>query len=284
MVMAVVHFLCSSGRASTLTITINQETVSLVLRQDDRELTSATLKGIANLTLKSSTPTTFIAKSKNATLTIRVEGELFSIIVRNQASDVVEVEIPLGAESWYGLGHFMRQCWPLETASLDVGPFYPFDNGPTGVCTLTDPTVISTSGLLVKVDDSSPCLHVGLNASPVHTREDRNWTTGSLNQTRKILPLRAELANGDGLLRIQSRRTFDCPRVGHPWQDDAERHAHRATTPELRFALGSTQNVRAACELALAHVAEKPRKAPPLDLLRDPIWTTWAQYGEGVDQ
>ena len=30
-------------------------------------------------------------------------------------------------------GHLMRQLWPLNRASLETGPYYPFDNGPNGV-------------------------------------------------------------------------------------------------------------------------------------------------------
>ena len=33
----------------------------------------------------------------------------------------------------------MRQLWPLNRASLETGPFYPFDNGPNGVNTLVAP-------------------------------------------------------------------------------------------------------------------------------------------------
>lgn len=284
MVMAVSHVLHTADRSSSLAITLNQTTTSLAILRDGRELTPATIKGLPGLRLKSATPGSFVAKSNSATMAIRVEAELFHISLRNEESDFVELEVPLGTDSWYGLGHFMRQSWPLETASLDFGPFYPFDNGPTGVCTHVDPTVISTSGLLVKADDSSPCLHVGLNSSPVHTHAGRKWTTGSLNQLREILPLCSDESQGDGLLRIQSRRFFDSAGVGHPWWDDSERHGHRAITPELRFALGATQNVRTACDLLLAHVADKPRKSPPIELLRDPIWTTWAQYGVDVDQ
>lgn len=33
----------------------------------------------------------------------------------------------------------MRQLWPLNRASLETGPYYPFDNGPNGVNTLVAP-------------------------------------------------------------------------------------------------------------------------------------------------
>jgi hypothetical protein len=40
---------------------------------------------------------------------------------------------------WLLAGHLMRQLWPLNRASLETGPFFPFDNGPNGVNTLVAP-------------------------------------------------------------------------------------------------------------------------------------------------
>ncbi len=40
---------------------------------------------------------------------------------------------------WFGGGHFMRQLWPLDAASWETGPYYPFDNGPNGLNTLISP-------------------------------------------------------------------------------------------------------------------------------------------------
>lgn len=284
MVIPIVHCLRGLNAASHLDITIHHASAVLSLGRDDHKLTCALVKGLPNLQLVHATCDSFAAKSATASLSIRVDGELFHVAASSADGDSVEVQLPLADHSWYGLGHFMRQCWPLETGSLDIGPFYPFDNGPTGVCTLADPTLISTAGLLVSVDDSSPCLHLGLNSSPAATRPPRVFTTGSLNQLRTILPMRAELADGDGLLRIQSRRRFDWTAVTHPWRDDPDRHAHRDTIPQLRFCLGGAPHVRAASQLYLAKIAKTPRKCPPIRMLRDPIWTTWAQYGVDVDQ
>lgn len=53
-----------------------------------------------------------------------------------------QAEIKLDIESaghWFGGGHLMRQLWPLNRASLETGPFFPFDNGPNGVNTLVAP-------------------------------------------------------------------------------------------------------------------------------------------------
>lgn len=58
----------------------------------------------------------------------------------------------------------MRQLWPLNRASLETGPWYPFDNGPNGVNTLVGPQWLTSQGLLVMTDPDTPFLHVGMNA------------------------------------------------------------------------------------------------------------------------
>ena len=50
-----------------------------------------------------------------------------------------------------------------------VGPCYPFDNGPTGLNTLATASWVNSTGLLVLADPDTPFLHVGLNA-PVTRR------------------------------------------------------------------------------------------------------------------
>ena len=62
-----------------------------------------------------------------------------------------------------------------------VGPFFPFDNGPNGTNTLLAPNWMTTAGLLVLANPDTPFLHVGLNA-PVLGPHDgwiqRSWGTG----------------------------------------------------------------------------------------------------------
>jgi hypothetical protein len=49
--------------------------------------------------------------------------------------DVVAVAVMPRGWVRRGAGHMMRQLWPLNRASLETGPWYPFDNGPNGVGT-----------------------------------------------------------------------------------------------------------------------------------------------------
>lgn len=51
----------------------------------------------------------------------------------------------------YGGAHMMRQLWPLNLASLEIGPLTPFDNGPNGINTTVGNAWVTSSGLAVHV-------------------------------------------------------------------------------------------------------------------------------------
>jgi len=131
------------------------------------------------------------------------------------------VELESGGE-WYGGGHLMRQHWPLNRGAWEVGPHYPFDNGPNGLNTLVGHHWVASGGGLACVDPDTPYLHVGLNSPPPR----RNWFLGGLrkiswgvgiqNFTRQILPLGASERRGDGLLRLQARSSYESRRIDHP--------------------------------------------------------------------
>lgn len=102
----------------------------------------------------------------------------------------------------------MYQHWPLDKGNWELGPCYPFDNGPTGLCTLAEPAFVSSSGLALAVEEAaSPCLHVGLNASwpeAVAAHPPLAWGVGVANFDRKLLPT-VDAGGGDGALTLQSR-------------------------------------------------------------------------------
>jgi hypothetical protein len=64
------------------------------------------------------------------------------------------------AGHFYGGGHLMRQHWPLNKGAWEVGPHYPFDNGPNGLNTLAASHFVTSSGALVMADPDTPYLHV----------------------------------------------------------------------------------------------------------------------------
>ena len=121
---------------------------------------------------------------------------------------------------WFGGGHLMRQHWPLNSGCWEVGPHYPFDNGPNGVNTLVSNNWVSSKGVAVLCDPDTPYLHVGLNAPTSNFFDNmggsnRSFGVGIQNAARHILPMDCTHHNpdssgrkGDGSLRLQARSRF----------------------------------------------------------------------------
>ncbi|KAI0562112.1 alpha-glucosidase family GH31 [Gracilaria domingensis] len=199
------------------------------------------------------------------------------------SSETVTARIPIASENWFGLGHLMHQHWPLNRARLELGPFYPFDNGPNGICTLLEPTLYSSHGVSVHVDDRSSCLHLAFNGTPKHglSPEPLCWGTGVANFTRDILPF-ADDGGGDGTITLQSRGRYDWPYVRHPWLSTSA----MPNSPSLIFTLSGSKNLKEACEKGLRslHTAFGPREMPNANVIQDPIWSTWARYKAEVTQ
>jgi len=212
---------------------------------------------------------------------------------------------------WFGGGHFIRQMWPLNDASLEVGPWYAFDNGPNGVNTLLGAHWVTSRGLLVSVDPSAPYLHIGMNAPNKSKKEtswkasipQRKWGVGIQNATRELLPLtkghgRVARAGQDGLLRIQSRRNYVDAGMEHPLKhwvfgDSSNNNGDgesldsksNATTnvSTVRVSMRVAGSAAEACRVALGSMTP-PKQMPDVSLFKDPIWTTWARYKTHVSQ
>ena len=67
----------------------------------------------------------------------------------------VDVDV---AGDWFGGGHLMKQHWPLNLGCWEVGPHYPFDNGPNGINTLVATHWVTSRGLAVLADPDTPYL------------------------------------------------------------------------------------------------------------------------------
>lgn len=119
-----------------------------------------------------------------------------------------------------------------------------------------------------------------MNATPPTQLDWQNplqWGVGVANFDRKLLPKKGR---GDGLLRVQSRASYDVPYVRHPWLGGEKQQ------PQLRFMLGAGKHVREASEMVLRALKEEigHAVAPPVDMMRYPIWSTWARYKDAVRQ
>ena len=191
----------------------------------------------------------------------------------------------------YGGSHLMAQHWPLNDGCMEIGPHYPFDNGPNGLNTLVSTHWVTSNGCAVVADPDTPFFHVGLNA-PNATWFDgffskRAFGVGIQNATRTILPFHKGRRVGDGLLRLQARNSFhkgygpfsmNHPLVG--WV--SPKHAH-ATRRHMRVALCANKNVKLAT-INVHKTLHKPKAAPPSEVFRAPIWTTWAKMKTNVSQ
>jgi len=214
--------------------------------------------------------------------------------VGNMAEILIDVK---SSGMWFGGSHLMRQHWPLNTGSWEVGPHYPFDNGPHGLNTLVSSHWMTSNGLLVVVDPDNPFMHVGFNA-PKQGPEDgfiqRSWGVGIQNMSKEYLPKDAHLSQGDGMLRLQARGDYMDFDVDHPmldWKETMDECDVKSCSPmTLRLALCSQSNIRAAAQMALRGMpqpilrAGSQRDEVGHDFIRAPIWTTWAKYGSKVNQ
>lgn len=189
-------------------------------------------------------------------------------------------ELPISGH-WYGGAHSLRQFWPTERACLELGPYYPFDNGPQGLCGLVDPSWISSKGLVLSVDPfRSKFLHIGLH-SPKQQQGTREWNIGLENFAKELLPLADSKVQGNELLQIEARRRYDLSSVTHPLSNSSTFYTEN---PCIDFVLGIESNVRKATERLLYYLPECCKSKPVHSLVEQPIWTTWARYKQDITQ
>jgi len=230
-------------------------------------------------------------------------GFVLDKYVNSSDTDRAEICIDMTTSGkWFGGGHFMKQIWPLNEASWEVGPYYPFDHGPNGLNTLIAPQWVTSTGLLVMMDPDTPFLHVGMNG-PAHgpngKRTRRKWGTGVQNASKEVLPLttsECKFANHDGVLRLQARASFKDESVTHPLSEWNPLHdGEQEFVKDASDKSGGEKNIRISVALcafpnildaAMASLKTHPRPKvmPNLNVLQRPIWTTWAKYKQWVSQ
>lgn len=217
----------------------------------------------------------------------------FTCCISSTSQNYVQADFDLHSASWFGLGHLMNHHWPLDDAALVLSPAYPFDNGPSGLSTLLDPTFVSSIGALVSINDHSPCLHLAVNSPyPLSSSllTPYIWTTGLGNLLRQILPHPTPIAT-PRLLTAQSRLAYDHSHILHPWSSaPASIPSSSSSTkkPSLTFSLSATANVREATILSLANLRTDYGPAPcspsKLTMMEYPIWSTWAKFKADINQ
>ncbi|MEJ2759027.1 MAG: glycoside hydrolase family 31 protein, partial [Anaerolineales bacterium] len=155
--------------------------------------------------------------------------------------------------AWFGLGELINQAWDLSNISLPLSEVLTSDSGATGYSNLMTPAFMNQQGALVVV--RSP-FKLGINQLPKSDSPSAEYVFGEevpFNQ-RPVLDHRGK---GDGFLTLMG--------------DD------------LTFDLFVTPNALEAHQ-ALVREVGHPQKTPPIDLFGAPVWTTWAQYKDEIDQ
>eukprot|EP00871_Galdieria_phlegrea_P005607 jgi/Galph1/6047/GphlegSOOS_G4707.1 len=192
----------------------------------------------------------------------------------------ITFELPSSGH-WYGGAHSLRQFWPVERACLELGPYYPFDNGPQGLCGLVDPSWVSSKGVVLSVDPyRSKFLHIGFH-SPVKEQVQRHWNIGLENFAKELLPLSDSHTEGNQLLQIEARNEYDVDTVIHPLSYSK---TFQTEFPCISFVFGMQPNVRKAAELLLKYLPSCNKTPPATALMKNPIWTTWARFKQDITQ
>jgi alpha-glucosidase (family GH31 glycosyl hydrolase) len=158
---------------------------------------------------------------------------------------------------WYGQGEIIHQLWPLESLSLWEAPLMTWDNGPTGLGDIQEPVWLTATGVAVYVENATPNLHVGFNAPPPNIPIPQ-WDQALAQSPVNTRP-RPTMPGASGLLTLMDRRA-----------------------PLSYLLLVGTDIVDAHAQV-IKHIG-KPETIPPENLLKEPIWATWARFKTNITQ
>jgi hypothetical protein len=166
--------------------------------------------------------------------------------------EAIQARIPL-AGRWFGLGELVNQPWDLTQVSLPLSDFLTADAGATGFSNLMSPAFLTDQGVLLIVH--SP-VKLGINQPPDAPTEFPDYVFGEQIpfDRRPVFDTRGR---GDGHLTLLGD---DLPFDLYILNDALA--AHRRLVTELGH----------------------PAHTPPLELFGAPVWTTWAQYKDQIDQ
>ena len=224
--------------------------------QDDRLSITVTVQDSVRLALRFDTQAQSVAQTEKETrlrfadaeLHIQLLDDRLSFIWQGLATAQIEMQ-----DYWYGGGQLINQHWPLNKVMLPLREYVTCDNGETGLSTLLTPIWFNHQGTVLAV--KSP-FAIGMNQPP-----------------EKYLARHAKI-NPDFI-------PFD----ERPWEDRDGVGDCKITLQgqDLVFEVLFAADFVTACQMILA-MAGKPQATPPLDLLTDPTWTTWARYKNRINQ
>ena len=145
---------------------------------------------------------------------------------------------------WYGGSELYKQEWPLEKASIDMMPFLPSDT----------------------------ILGIGRGKTVYGTVLERYWftSTGIAILVNESVPLHVSVnSSGDRQLCLKADNQ-DYPAASVPLQ--------------LSYKICVGDNAKDIHQFVMREFFQRPSDIPDLRMMKEPIWSTWAQFGKGVDQ
>jgi alpha-glucosidase (family GH31 glycosyl hydrolase) len=154
---------------------------------------------------------------------------------------------------WYGIGQLVHQHWLVNKVRLPLSELITSDAGPTGYSNLMSPIWLSDGGIVV-IGRSH--MYTGINQFIEDEKVEFEYLFGDEVpfEERPRMDFKGE---GDGLLTFEGDDlAFDV------FFGDGLLEAHKSLVSEVGH----------------------PHSTPPLELFGAPVWTTWAQYKDLIDQ
>jgi len=150
---------------------------------------------------------------------------------------------------WYGLGEVFAQNWPLDKAKFRMTPFLTsdyVDQYSTSIFGgILEPFVINSKGAGIYISEYVP-LHISMNENDNDKMCLRADPLTEYNRMYKTVP-----ANATNL---------------------------------LQYTVCIEDNVKKVHQLMFNRFIEKPKETPDLEVMKNPIWSTWVRYKKSVNQ
>lgn len=151
---------------------------------------------------------------------------------------------------WFGLGETFLQVWPTNKVSFKMTPFLTNDylgmggNEKSAFGGVIEPFAVNSKGAGIYVSETVN-LHVGMNE----------------NKEKKFC------------LRADSR---SCE------FNDLDKDKNQ--TNELIYTICVAENIKKVHKIMFDQFIEKPKGVPDMRMIKEPIWSTWANFKKNINQ
>jgi len=217
-----------------------------ILRRGDSLLSVTTSYTFGNMEAKKNGIT---LKSQDVQLHLVQEGIKLSFL---WSGTQVENRFQLTGR-WFGLGELVNQPWDLREVMLPLSELLTSDAGATGYSNLMSPVFFQEDGVLLIVRSH---VKLGINQPPSAPGHLEDFVFGDL-------------------IPFDQRPAFDTRRQGDG--------CLTLVGDDLAFDLFVAEDLVDAHRILVEQVGH-PRSTPPLEVFGEPVWTTWAQYKDQIDQ